>query len=110
MLLVISGVCHLVIAKRHVAHRQVKGIVRETHPFKAVYRDVGLGIKLPGDPAGDRIQFHAVKGGILHGIRQHTQEIPRAHGRLQQGLGIQAHLLHGLVDSLNNGRGGVVGV
>ena len=110
MFLVIPGVCHLVIAKGHVAHRQVKGIVRKTHPLKAVHRDVGLGIKLSGDPSGDRIQFHAVECGILHGIRQHTQEIPRAHGRLQQIFGIQSHLLHSLVNPLNNGRGGVVGV
>ena len=55
MFSIISWICYLVITKGHVAYRQIKLVIRKMHPFKTVYREVGLGLKLSGDPASNGI-------------------------------------------------------
>ena len=86
MLLIIPGVGYLVVAKGHVAHRQIKPVIGKVDTLEPVHCDMRLGIKLLGDPARDGIQFHAVKGSIFHGIRHHAKKIAGAHRRLQHGF------------------------
>ena len=52
--LVMDGIA----AERYVADGKVKKAVRQFRFLKALYGDTVLLIKLPGDPPGDRIQFH----------------------------------------------------
>ena len=86
MFFVVAWVCKLIIAKRHVAHRQIETVVGKIHTLKPIYCDMGIWVKLLCNPACDRIQFHTVKGRLLHLLRQKPEEIAHAHGRLQNGF------------------------
>ena len=86
MLLVIAWVGKLVVAKRHVAHRQIETVVGKIHTLKPIYCDMSVGIKLLCNPACDGIQFNTVKGSLLHLFRQKSEEIAHTHGRLQNGF------------------------
>ena len=105
-MLVVAPVNDLDISKRHVAHRCVKEAVRYLCLFIAGNGNTAVLVKLPGDAAGNAVQFHAVNLAIPHAVRQHPHKVADAAGRLQQVAAFQAHLCQRLVDGVDeNGRG-----
>ena len=109
MVLVIGPVVDGIIPKRHIAHGKVVE-VPAVGGFKSGHGDVGPGVKLLGDAPGDAVQLHAVQFGRSHSLRQKPEEIPHAAGRFQDVAAGKAHIAHGLIDGLNDGGAGVVGV
>ena len=107
--LIIGPVDHFIIPKGHVAHRHVEEIPA-IRGFKARHRNIGLGIKLLGDPAGDTVQFHAVELAFPHILRQHPEEIAHAHGGLQDIARFEAHVAQGFIDGADHGRRSVMRV
>ena len=103
---VIAPVNDLDISKRHITHSSVKEAVRYLRLFIAGNGDPAVLVKLPGDAAGDAVQLHAVGFAGAHAVRQHSDEVANAAGRLQQVAAFQAHLCQRLVDGVDeNGRG-----
>ena len=107
--LVVSPVVDLVLSKGHVANGKVEEIP-SVGGFKACHGNVCLGIELLGDSAGDAVQLHAVEPAAFHALRQHTEEVAHAHAGLQNIAGLEAHVLHRVVNGADNGGAGVVGV
>ena len=107
--LVISPVVDLILSKGHVADGKVEEIP-SVGGFKACHGNVCLGIELLGDSAGDAVQLHAVEPAAFHALRQHTEEVAHAHAGLQNVAGLEAHVLHRVVNGADNGGAGVVGV
>lgn len=105
-MLVVAPVNDLDISKRHIAYCCVKKAVRYLRLFIAGDGDSAVLVELPGDAAGNAVQFHAVDLAIPHAVRQHSDEVADAAGRLQQVAAFQAHLCQRLVDGVDeNGRG-----
>ncbi len=48
--------------------------------------------------------------GVRHALWQEAEEVANTHGRLQHGPRLVVHVLHRLIDSLDNGGAGIVGV
>ena len=99
---VICLVCNFIITKRDVAHCKVIEIPA-VGGFKTCYRDVSLRVQFLRNAPGDAVQFHAVQTAVLHGVRQHSEEVAHAHGRLQNVARPEAHALHGIIDTTDNG-------
>ena len=107
--LVVSPVVDLVLSKGHVAD----GKVEEIPPvggFKACHGNVRLGVKLLGNAPGDAVQLHTVQAASLHLLREKSEKVSDAHGRLQNVAGLEAHVSNGFIDCLDNRGTGVVGV
>ena len=107
--LVVRLVVDLVVAEGHVAHRQIVEITAVCG-LKARHGNVGLRVQLFGDAPGDGIQLYAVQTAVLHGVRQHTEEVAHAHTRFQNVTAAETHALHRIVDTTDHGGAGVVGV
>ena len=107
--LVIGLICHLVVAKRHIAHRQVEEVTAICG-FKASHRNISFGIELLGNASGDGIQLHTVQLTVSHFRGQHTKEVTHAHGRLQNVSGFKTHTTNGIVDGTNHRGTGEVGI
>ena len=107
--LVISPVVDLILSKGYVADSEVKEIPA-VGGLKACHGNVGLGIELLGDTACDAVQLHAVQAAATHFLRQQAEEVAHAHGRLQNIAGLEAHVAYCLINGLDNGGAGVVGV
>ena len=106
---VVSPVIDLILAKGHVAHGEVEEVL-PVGGFKACHGNVCLGIELLCDASRNGIQLHAVEPAAFHALRQHTEEVAHAHAGLQNIAGLEAHILHRVVDGADNGGAGVVGV
>ena len=107
--LVKSPVADLILSKGYVAHGEVEEIL-SVGGFKAGHGNIRLGIELLCDASRDGIQLHAVEPAAFHALRQHTEEVAHAHAWLQNIAGLEAHILHCVVNSADNGGTGVVGV
>ena len=106
--LVIAPVHQLVAAEGDVSDSEIKKTVRELAFLKALDGDIGVGVKLLGNAPGDAVQFHAVQAGRGHALRQQAEEVADAAGGLQNIAALEAHVLHRLIDGLDNGGPGVV--
>ena len=106
---VVSPVIDLILAKGHVAHGEVKEIL-PVGRFKARHGNIRLGIEMLCDASRDGIQLHAVEPAAFHALRQHTEEVAHTHAWLQNVAGLEAHVLHRVVNGADNGGTGVVGV
>ena len=107
--LVIGFVPDLILAERHIAHRQIVE-VPPVGGLKSGHGDVRLGIKLPSNPPADGIQLHAIQTAVLHFLRQHTEEVAHTAGRLQDVASLKSHAAHGFIDGSDHRGAGVVGV
>ena len=107
--LVKSPVADLILSKRHVAHGEVEEVL-SVGGFKAGHGNIRLWIELLCDASRDGIQLHAVEPAAFHALRQHTEEVAHAHAGLQNIAGLEAHVLHRVVNGADNGGAGIVGV
>ncbi len=98
-----------ILAKRHIPYGQIIKI-SPVSGLKARDSDVCLGIELFCDASGDGIQFHAVQFAPLHFLRQHTEEVSHPAGGFQDVAGLESHFPHRLINGLDYGRAGVMGV
>ena len=101
---VIAPILHFELAKGNVAHRRVKEVVGEIHLFIALHGNAAAGVQLTGDASGNVIQLHAVELTLRHALRQHTEEMTDAAGRLQHVALPEAHLLQRGVDAVDHHR------
>ena len=108
-MLVVAPVNDLDISKRHIAHCCVKKAVRDLRLFIAGNGDPAVLIKLSGDAAGDAVQLHTVGFAGVHAVRQHSDEVADAAGRLQQIAAFQAHLCQGFVNGVDDDGRGIKG-
>ena len=108
-MLVVAPVNDLDISKRHIAHSSVKEAVRYLRLFIAGNGDTAVLVKLPGDAAGNTVEFHAVDLAIPHAVRQHSHKVANAAGRLQQVAAFQAHLCQGFVNGVDDDGRGIKG-
>ena len=106
---VVSPVIDLILSKGYVAHGEVKEVL-SVGGFKARHGNIRLWIELLCDASRDGIQLHAVKPAAFHALRQHTEEVAHAHAGLQNIAGLEAHVLHHVVNGADNGGTGIVGV
>ena len=107
--LVKSPVADLILSKGYVAHGEVEEVL-PVGGFKAGHGNIRLWIELLCDSAGNTVQFHAVEPAAFHALRQHTEEVAHAHAWLQNVAGLEAHILHRVVNGADNGGTGVVGI
>ena len=107
--LVVGFVIDLILTKRHIADGKVKEVT-PVSGLKAAYCDVRLGVELPCDAPGNRVQLHTVQTAVSHFLRQHPEEVAHTHRRFQNIAGLKAHAPHRFIDGLDNRRAGVVGV
>ena len=106
---VVGGVIDLVLTEWDVAHSQIVE-VPTVGSLETGHGDVGLGIKLLGNAPGEAVQLRAVQLGRGHALRQEAEEIAHAAGGFQDVAAGESHIAHSLIDGLDNGRAGVVGV
>ena len=106
---VVSPVIDLILSKGYVAHGEVEEVL-SVGGFKARHGNIRLGIELLCDAPRDGIQLHAVEPAAFHALRQHTEEVAHAHAGLQNVAGPEAHILYCIVNGVDNGGAGVVGV
>ena len=107
--LVVCLIVDLVLTERHIAHGKIIEITAVSG-FKASHLDVGFRVELFRNAACDAVQFHTVHAAVLHGVRQHPEEVAHAHARLQNVATTETHALHCIVDGMDHGGAGVVGV
>ena len=107
---VILLVRHLVIPKGHVADDHIEEVIGKSGLFKAGNGDICLLVELFGDLSGDLVQLHAVQLALGKAVREHSEEIAHAHGRLQNVAACKAHPFQSCVHFPNDNRGGIVGV
>ena len=107
--LVVRLIVDLVVAEGNIAHRQIVEIT-SVGGLKACHGNVCLRVQLLGNAPGDGIQLYAVQTAVLHGVRQHTEEVAHAHTRFQNVTAAETHALHRIVDTTDHGGAGVVGV
>ena len=107
--LVIRLVRDTVVAKRDVADGKIIEIPL-VRSFKTANCDIRVRIELSGNSPGNAVQLYAVQTAFLHFLRQHTEEVTDAHGRLQDITLRKTHLTDGLINCTNHGRTGVVGI
>ena len=110
MIFIIPLVVERIAAERHIADGKVKKAVRQLGILKPLHRDAALLVQLLGDAAGEGVQLHAVQAAVLHALRHQPKKVANAAGRLQDVAGAETHILHRLIDGLDNGGGRVVGV
>ena len=107
--LVIGLVVHLVVAEGYIPDTEVEE-VPPVGGLETGHLDVRLRVQLLGDTPGDGVQFHTVEAAALHGLREQSEEIAHAHRRFQDVARLEAHPLHSVIDGLDDGGAGVVGV
>ena len=106
---VVRLVGYPVLAKRNITHGKVIEIAA-VGGFKSGNFNAGFWVEFLRNAACDAVQFHTVQAAILHGVRQHTKKVAHAHARLQNVTAAETHALHCIVDGMDHGRVGVVGV
>ena len=106
---VIAPILHFELAERHIAHSYVKEVVGEIHLFIATHGNAAARVELAGNAAGDIVQLHAVELTLCHAIRQHTEEVADAAGRLQHVALPEAHLSQRGIDAVDHHRRRVEG-
>ena len=103
---VISLIQHLVIAKGYIANRTVKETVRELHCLKALDGNLVFLVQLPGNPAGNAVQLHAIHFQPIHTLRHQPHKVADPTGRFQHITGTQPHLFQCGIHRLDHrGRG-----
>ena len=106
---IIGWVIDLILPEGNIAYGEVKEVTTVCF-FKTADGDIGFGIKLLGDPAGDGIQFHTVQAAVLHLFREHTEEVADTHGRFQNVAGLESHLRNSIIHGLDNRGRCIVGI
>ena len=109
MIFVVLPVRHLEVAEGDVTDSHIKEAVRHLHPFKACHGDAAVLVELSRDPPADAVDLHAVGFAVFHAVRQHTDEVADAAGRLQNVSLPETHLLQCLIHSSYNDWRGVKG-
>ena len=104
---IILFIPNLEVTKGYIADRYIKKAIRHLYLFKAVHHNTAVLIKLLGDSATDGIKLYAIDFAFCHTVRQHTDEIADAAGRLQNVSLLEAHLSKRLIHRLNNDRRGI---
>ena len=107
---VIRLVIDLIVAERHITHGHVKEVFGIADTFIALDSDAGFLIELLGDTPRQAVQFHAVQLTLGHTLRQATEEVAHAAGRLYDIPGLKPHTAHSPVNRLDDRRAGIVGV
>ena len=107
--LVIRLVADLVGSERHISHREVIE-VPAVRRLESCHSYIGIWIELLRDPAGYRVELHAIEPALPHLLRQHAEEIADAHRRLKDVAARKSHPADGIVDGTDHGRARIVGV
>ena len=105
--LIVRFIIDLIIAKGDIANRQIIKITTVSG-FKSGNSDLCIGIQLFCNTPGNAVQLHTVKTALLHTLRQKTEEVSYAHGRLQNIALTETHLLHGIVNRMDHRGAGVM--
>ena len=106
---VVGLVVHFIVTKGDIPDTEVEE-VPPVGGLETGHLDVRLRVQLLGDAPGDGVQFHTVEAAALHGLREQSEEIAHAHRRFQDVARLEAHPLHSVIDGLDDGGAGVVGV
>ena len=110
MVLVVPLVVEGIAAEWHVADGKVEKAVRQLGILKPLHRDAVLLVQLLGNPPREGVQFHAVQVAVLHALRHQPKKVANAAGRFQDVARAESHILHRLIDGLDDGGRSVVGV
>ena len=106
---IVAFIVHQIVPEGHVANGKIIKI-SAVCGFKARHGNVRIGIELFCNPPGDAVQLHTIELAVLHGIRQHSEEIAHPASRLQNIAGGEPHAPNGLIDTANYGGTGVMSV
>ena len=107
VVLIVSLIQHLEIAKGNIADGHIKEAIRHLHLFKAGDGNGAVLIELLGDAPGDGIQFHTISVTACHAFGNHADEIANTTGWLQNIALPEAHLLQRLIHGLDDNRRGI---
>ena len=107
---VIPLVQHFVIAKGYIANGTVKETVRELHRLKALDGDLVFLVELPGNPAGNAVQLHAIHFQSFHALRHQPHKVADPTGRFQHVAGTQPHLFQRGIHRLDHSGRGIKGI
>ena len=110
VVLVVSGIGEGIRTEGDVAYGGVEEAVGEGGALKALHADLRFGVQLLRDASRDAVQLHAGQLAVPHGLRQHTEEVAHAAGRLQDVAASEAEIIKALVDGTDDCGAGVVGV
>ena len=108
--LVVLPVVHRIIPKRDIAHSEVEEVPGELCFLIALHDNIGIGIELLGNAPADAVQLHAVELGTGHALRQEAEEVAHAAGGFQDIAALIAHIGDSLIDGLDDGGAGVMGI
>ena len=104
IMLVIAFIRHLELPKRDIANGSIEEAVRKIGLFKTLHRNGVALIKLLCDTPGNAVQLHTVELGGAHAVRDKPHEIADAARRLQHISRLKAHVVHSVVNRLNDNR------
>ena len=104
VVLVVTLVRQLEIAKGDVADGHIKKAVRQLRSLEALDSDGGCLIELLRDAPGDSVQLHAEDAGACHALRLHAHKVADAAGGLQQVSVLKAQILQGLIHGADHNR------
>lgn len=90
------------LSEGDVADCHIKEAVGKACVFKSADRDVLLLIELPCDPARNAVKLNAIYLTTFHTLRQISDEIADAAGRLKDVTLCKAHVTESLIHGLNN--------
>src|SRR5438270_5387352 len=76
-------VVHRVVAKGHVAHHEVKKVIREVRGFKALGEDRGVRVECPGNPGGEPVQFNACPVSAVQCVWHEAEKMPDTQSRFK---------------------------
>ena len=93
VILIIGRICHTVFTKGYITYGKVEEVIRKRCFLKAADTDTGSRIQLFCDTAADIIFLHAIQPAFIHSLRQHTEEVADAHGRLKDVTLLKTHTL-----------------
>ena len=106
---VVGLVIHFIVTKGDIPDTEVEE-VPPVGGLETGHLDVRLRVQLLGDAPGDGVQLHTIEAAARHAVREQAEEIAHTHRGFQDVARLEAHLSHGLIDGLDDGGAGVVGV
>ena len=75
MVAVISAVTDLICPKWYIPDHAVKKAVRVICFLKSLYGNLIFLVKLPCNPAGNRVKLHTIHFCLVHALRDQTHKV-----------------------------------
>ena len=105
MVAVISAVTDLICSKWYIPDHAVKKAVRVICFLKSLYGNLIFLVKLPCNPARNRVEFHTVHISFAHTLRDQSHKVTNTTGRFQNISLFQSHIFQCFIHTSDYYRG-----